>query len=88
MSEVNKPITVNLHMFIYKMVQTDSYIKMEQEQDMKLDVKGAAAVPADHPQWDLSESDSENNDEVFNEQPYIYYHNIIFYNKYIMYTFK
>lgn len=42
----------------------DSYIGMDQQQDMKLDVKEAAAVPADHPQWDLSESDTDNNDQV------------------------
>ncbi|XP_050343052.1 translocation protein SEC63 homolog [Nymphalis io] len=51
-------------------LRSDSYIKMEQEQDMKLDVKGAAAVPAEHPQWDLSDSDSENNDEGGNESEF------------------
>lgn len=44
----------------------DSYIGMDQQQDMKLDVKEAAAVPAEHPQWDLSDSDSEHNDQVIN----------------------
>lgn len=42
----------------------DSYIGMDQQQDMKLDVKEAAAVPAEHPQWDLSDSDTDNNDQV------------------------
>lgn len=43
---------------------TDSYLGMDQQQDMKLDVKEAAAVPAEHPQWDLSDSDTDNNDQV------------------------
>lgn len=42
----------------------DSYIGMDQQQDMKLDVKEAAAIPAEHPQWDLSDSDTDNNDQV------------------------
>lgn len=37
---------------------------MDQQQDMKLDVKEAAAIPAEHPQWDLSDSDTDNNDQV------------------------
>lgn len=51
-------------------LRSDSYIKMEQEQDIKLDVKAAAAVPAEHPQWDISDSDSENNDEGANESEF------------------
>ncbi|KAI8428591.1 hypothetical protein MSG28_007330 [Choristoneura fumiferana] len=50
--------------------QVDSYIGMDQQQDMKLDVKEAAAVPADHPQWDLSESDTDNNDQGGNESEF------------------
>lgn len=46
------------------MVYADSYLGMDQQQDMKLDVKEAAAVPAEHPQWDLSDSDTDNNDQV------------------------
>lgn len=45
-------------------VRIDSYIGMDQQQDMKLDVKEAAAVPAEHPQWDISDSDTDNNDQV------------------------
>lgn len=37
---------------------------MDQQQDTKLDVKEAAAVPQEHPQWDLSDSDSDHNDQV------------------------
>lgn len=46
------------------LIRADSYIGMDQQQDMKLDVKEAAAVPAEHPQWDLSDSDTDNNDQV------------------------
>ncbi|XP_073951178.1 translocation protein Sec63 [Choristoneura fumiferana] len=51
-------------------LRSDSYIGMDQQQDMKLDVKEAAAVPADHPQWDLSESDTDNNDQGGNESEF------------------
>ncbi|CAG9560248.1 unnamed protein product [Danaus chrysippus] len=48
-------------------LRSDSYIGMDQQQDMKLDVKEAAAVPSDHPQWDLSDTDDEHRDEVSDE---------------------
>lgn len=32
---------------------------MDQQLDLKLDVKEAAAIPTEHPQWDISESESE-----------------------------
>ncbi|XP_049866139.1 translocation protein SEC63 homolog [Pectinophora gossypiella] len=51
-------------------LRSDSYIGMDQQQDMKLDVKEAAAVPAEHPQWDLSDSDSDNNDQGGNESEF------------------
>ncbi|XP_045764249.1 translocation protein SEC63 homolog [Maniola jurtina] len=51
-------------------LRSDSYIGMDQQQDMKIDVKEAAAVPAEHPQWDLSDSDSENNEEGGNESEF------------------
>ncbi|XP_039748998.1 translocation protein SEC63 homolog [Pararge aegeria] len=51
-------------------LRSDSYIGMDQQQDMKMDVKEAAAVPAEHPQWDLSDSDSENNEEGGNESEF------------------
>ncbi|KOB65320.1 Sec63 [Operophtera brumata] len=44
-------------------LRSDSYIGMDQQQDTKLDVKEAAAVPQEHPQWDLSDSDSDHNDQ-------------------------
>lgn len=40
---------------------------MDQQQDTKLDVKEAAVVPQEHPQWDLSDSDSEHNDQVHSQ---------------------
>ncbi|CAK1604071.1 unnamed protein product [Parnassius mnemosyne] len=51
-------------------LRSDSYIGMDQQQDMKLDVKEAAAVPADHPQWELSDSDTDNNDQGDNESEF------------------
>ncbi|XP_023951049.1 translocation protein SEC63 homolog [Bicyclus anynana] len=51
-------------------LRSDSYIGMDQQQDMKMDVKEAAAVPAEHPQWDLSDSDTENNEEGGNESEF------------------
>lgn len=37
----------------------DSYVGMDQQLELKLDVKEASAVPTEHPQWDISESESE-----------------------------
>ncbi|CAK1553549.1 unnamed protein product [Leptosia nina] len=51
-------------------LRSDSYIGMDQQQDMKLDVKEAAAVPAEHPQWDLSDSDSDHNEQGGNESEF------------------
>lgn len=51
-------------------LRSDSYTGMDQQQDMKLDVKEAAPVPAEHPQWDLSDTDSENNDQAGNESEF------------------
>ncbi|VVC92869.1 unnamed protein product [Leptidea sinapis] len=52
-------------------LRSDSYIGMDQQQDVKLDVKEAAAVPSEHPQWwDLSDSEAENNDQGGNESEF------------------
>lgn len=48
----------------------DSYMGMDQQQELKLDVKEAPAVPTDHPQWDLSESESEKEDPRANESEF------------------
>lgn len=36
---------------------------MDQQLDFKLDVKEAPAVPTEHPQWDISESEEEHQEE-------------------------
>lgn len=43
---------------------------MDQQQDLKLDVKEAAAIPTDHPQWELSESDSESDEQIAHESEF------------------
>ena len=43
---------------------------MDQQQELKLDVKEAPAVPTDHPQWDISESESEKDDQQENESEF------------------
>jgi translocation protein SEC63 len=44
-------------------LRSDSYVGMDQQLDLKLDVKEAAAIPTEHPQWDISESESEGHPE-------------------------
>uniref|UniRef100_A0A1I8Q6F1 J domain-containing protein n=1 Tax=Stomoxys calcitrans TaxID=35570 RepID=A0A1I8Q6F1_STOCA len=51
-------------------LRSDSYLGMDQQQELKLDVKKAPAPPTDHPQWDLSESEHENNDQPENLSEY------------------
>ncbi|XP_047985994.1 translocation protein SEC63 homolog isoform X1 [Leguminivora glycinivorella] len=51
-------------------LRSDSYIGMDQQLDLKLDVKEAAAVPHEHPQWDLSDTDSDNQDQGGNESEF------------------
>lgn len=43
---------------------------MDQQQELKLDVQKAPAPPTDHPQWDLSESEPEHNDQHENLSDY------------------
>ena len=43
---------------------------MDQQQELKLDVKEAAAIPTDHPQWEISESESEKEDQQGNESEF------------------
>lgn len=49
---------------------TDSYMGMDQQQELKLDVKEAPVVVTDHPQWDISESESEKDVEQNNESEF------------------
>lgn len=51
-------------------LRSDSYIGMDQQLDLKLDVKEAAAIPTEHPQWDISESESEQNEQHGNESEF------------------
>lgn len=44
---------------------------MDQQLDLKLDVKEAAAIPTDvGQQWDISESESEHHEEPGNESEF------------------
>lgn len=51
-------------------LRSDSYLGMDQQQELKLDVKKAPVPPADHPQWDISESESEHKDEQEHESEF------------------
>lgn len=51
-------------------LRSDSYLGMDQQQELKLDVQKAPAPPTDHPQWDISESESEHHDEQNHESEY------------------
>lgn len=51
-------------------LRSDSYFGMDQQVDLKLDVKEAAAIPTEHPQWDISESESEHNEQQANESEF------------------
>ncbi|XP_058053619.1 translocation protein SEC63 homolog isoform X2 [Anopheles bellator] len=42
-------------------LRSDSYFGMDQQLELKLDVKDPAAIPTEHPQWDISESESDHN---------------------------
>lgn len=41
---------------------------MDQQLELKLDVKEQSAVPTEHPQWDISESESEREDQHVNDE--------------------
>ncbi|XP_039484953.1 translocation protein SEC63 homolog [Drosophila santomea] len=51
-------------------LRSDSYLGMDQQQELKLDVQKAPAPPTDHPQWDLSESEPEHTDQQENLSDY------------------
>lgn len=51
-------------------LRSDSYLGLDQQQELKLDVQKAPAITTDHPQWDISESESEHNDEQGHESEY------------------
>lgn len=43
---------------------------MDQQQELKLDVKEAAAIPTEHPQWDISDTESEKEEIGGNESEF------------------
>lgn len=45
-------------------LRSDSYLGFDQMQDIKLDVKEAPEVPTEHPQWQMSGEEDENDEEV------------------------
>ncbi|XP_029726564.1 translocation protein SEC63 homolog [Aedes albopictus] len=51
-------------------LRSDSYFGMDQQVDLKLDVKEAAAIPTEHPQWDISDSESEAGEQQANESEF------------------
>lgn len=48
----------------------DSYVGMDQQLDLKLDVKEAPAIPTEHPQWNISESESEHHEQKGNDSEF------------------
>lgn len=51
-------------------LRSDSYFGMDQQVELKLDVKEAAAIPTAHPQWNISESESEHDEQEMNESEF------------------
>lgn len=43
-------------------LRSDSYLGMDQQQELKLDVQKAPAPTTEHPQWDISDSESQHDD--------------------------
>lgn len=43
---------------------------MDQQLELKLDVKEAPEMPTDHPQWDISESESDHEHQQGNESEF------------------
>ncbi|XP_049541719.1 translocation protein SEC63 homolog [Anopheles darlingi] len=51
-------------------LRSDSYFGMDQQLELKLDVKDPAAIPTEHPQWDISESESDHNEMQANDSEF------------------
>lgn len=66
----SKTFTINQLFFFLSSFSPDSYIGMDQQQELKLDVQKAPEITTDHPQWDISESESEHNDQQENESEF------------------
>lgn len=54
--------------YFFPPLSIDSYVGMDQQLELKLDVKEQSAVPTEHPQWDISESESEREDQHVNDE--------------------
>lgn len=64
-------VSVHKWALIVVIVFVDSYIGMDQSLDLKLDVKEAAVIPAEEPEYGISESESEhNNNQVEHESEF------------------
>lgn len=59
-----------LHFLSQLLFHLDSYVGMDQQLELKLDVKEAPAVVTEHPQWDISESESEKEDQNADESEF------------------
>ena len=44
-------------------VKSDSYLGMDYQEDIKLDVQEARAAPTEHPQWEFEDDDEEDDDK-------------------------
>lgn len=51
-------------------LRSDSYIGMDQSLDLKLDVKEVAAIPAEQPEYGLSDSEEEQQDQLEHESEF------------------
>lgn len=51
-------------------LRSDSYIGMDQQLDLKLDVKEVAAIPAEQPEYGLSDSEEEQQDQLEHESEF------------------
>lgn len=51
-------------------LRSDSYIGMDQSLDLKLDVKEVAAIPAEEPEYGLSDSEEEQQDQLEHESEF------------------
>lgn len=49
-------------------LRSDSYLGLDQSQDIKLDVKEAREIPTEHPQWESSSDEEEDENEVARDE--------------------
>ncbi|XP_011506359.1 PREDICTED: translocation protein SEC63 homolog [Ceratosolen solmsi marchali] len=60
------PLWPNIYTFTV-CLRSDSYLGFDQLHDIKLDVKEAAAIPTDHPQWEMSDEETEEEVDAADE---------------------